>query len=236
MSWVTHPITSRARALSRRIGLNRIATWFLYSRNYEDRFSRLMLGAITPGDCVWDVGGNVGLYSKRFAELVGEQGSVFAFEPSPVNLLVLRQAVRDRNNVVVLPIALGDRNGAVRFQQGADALGATSKCLDSGMPDSTQSVEVEMMRGDELVRTGRARLPNVIKIDTEGFELDVLEGCSGIIGEPAVRTLCIEVHFGLLDERGLKGAPARMESRLVSAGFRVTWPDASHIVASRTRK
>ena len=234
MSWVTHPITNRARALSRKLGLNRIVTWLLYSRNYEDRFSKLMLGSITAGDCVWDVGGNVGLYSKLFADLVGEKGRVFAFEPSPVNLVALRQTIRDRNNVVVLPIALGDRNGTVRFQQGSDDLGATSRCLDAKTADP-RHVDVEIMRGDELVRTGRVGMPSVIKIDTEGFEVDVIEGCCGILYEPALRVLCIEVHFGLLDARGLKGAPASIESRLESAGFRVTWPDASHIVATRKR-
>jgi FkbM family methyltransferase len=236
MSWVTHPITNRVRALSRQLGLNSIVTRLFYSRNYEDRFSKLMLGSIASGDCVWDVGGNVGLYSTLFSDLVGEKGHVFAFEPSPVNLVALRNAVTDRNNVDVLPIALGDRNGTVRFQQGSDELGATSKCLDAETTDLKQSVEVEIKRGDELVHTGRARMPNVIKIDTEGFELDVLEGFFGILCEPALRALCIEVHFGLLDARGLKDAPAIIESRLTGAGFRVTWPDASHIVATRIRE
>lgn len=192
-----------------------------------------MLGSIQSGDCIWDIGANVGLYTKQFAERVGVQGRVFAFEPSPVNLEQLRRAVTDQSQVVVLPVALGDRSGVVGFQQGADALGATSKVVDIQTASEQSTLEVEMVRGDELVRSGRAQLPNVIKIDTEGFELDVLEGLADMIHDAGLRTLCIEVHFGLLEARGRPDAPVRIERLLDAAGFRCVWPDASHIVATR---
>lgn len=235
MSLMTHPIISRVRTSVRKLGLTRLAVRLFYTRNYEDRFSRRMLETIKLGDCVWDVGANVGLYSRKFADRVGDHGRVIAFEPSPANLLVLGQALRDRSNVVIMPVALGSRKGTLKFQQGADAMGATSKCLDPATSGSEQGIDVEVMRGDELADDGRVRLPNVIKIDTEGFELDVLDGCCGLLCKPELRTLCIEVHFDLLEARGLKDAPRRIEKLLVSAGFRVTWPDVSHIVASRKR-
>ena len=94
-------------------------------------------------------------------------------------------------------------------------------------------MSVQMARGDELVRSGRALCPNVIKIDTEGLELDVLEGLSGIITQPSLRVLCIELHFALMDNRGVHNGPARIESLLAAAGFCAKWADASHVVATR---
>lgn len=226
MSWRTHPITNRFRSLGRKFKLNRLADRLIFcSEIYEARFQKMMIGSIHPGDCVWDVGANVGLYTKLFAEYAGEQGSVFAFEPSPINLGELRQSVRDRKNVVVLPIALRKRECLARFKQGVDTLGATSKVLDSEEPEAEQDIGVKMVRGDELVSSRRVRLPNVIKIDIEGCELEVIEGLSGFICDSALRSLCIEVHFGLLETRGLREAPARIEDRLSKAGFRYTWPD-----------
>ncbi len=233
MSWKTHWITIRLRSLGRKLKLNHVAARLISSERYEDRFQELMLAQIKPEDCVWDIGANVGLYTLQFAELVGEQGAVFAFEPSPVNLEELKQAVRGRENVVVFPVALGASQGTVRFQQGEDDCGATSKVLDSAEAEPAGSVEVKMVRGDELVHSDQVSLPNVIKIDTEGFELDVLEGLGDVIGDPTVRALCIEVHFGLLASRNLQDAPARIEASLADAGFEVSWPDASHIVATR---
>lgn len=233
MSWRTNRIVLLLRNLGRTLGLNRRLASLFAGGHYEDRFQTLMLDSIQSGNCVWDIGANVGLYTKQFAERVGKQGRVFAFEPSPVNLEQLQRTVADQNHVVVLPVALGDRIGMVGFQQGADALGATSKVVDTQTSSEQSIIEVEMVRGDELVRAGRAQPPNVIKIDTEGFELDVLEGLADLIHHAALRTLCIEVHFGLLEARGLPDAPARIERRLSAAGFRCTWPDASHIVATR---
>lgn len=234
MSWKTHWITLRMRSLGRTLGINRFAAGLVSSGSYEDRFQDLMFAQIEPDDCVWDIGANVGLYTSQFADLVGDQGAVFAFEPSPINLEKLRQAVHNRENVVVVPVALGATQSTVRFQQGEDACGATSKVLEGAECGPSGSVEVKMLRGDELANSNQVSFPNVIKIDTEGFELDVLEGLGKIIGDPTVRALCIEVHFGLLSARGLQDAPARIETLLVDAGFQVLWSDASHIVATRS--
>ena len=73
----------------------------------------------------------------------------------------------------------------------------------------------------------------MIKIDTEGFEWDVLLGLRQTLQEKRLRMLCIEMHFGLLQERGLSNAPSDIEKLLVYSGFSLAWPDASHIVATR---
>lgn len=233
MSWRTHWIVLRLRSLGRRLRLNHIAARLFYPKNYEEQFKKLMLCQIRPGDCIWDIGANIGLYTKQFSDLVGERGSVFAFEPSPINLEELKKAVRDRRNVVVFPLALGDREAMMRFQQGADTSGATSKVLDDQESEAEKGIEVEMVRGDELIHSGRALLPNMIKIDTEGFELDVIEGMLDSLCNSGLRTVCIEVHFGLLDRRGLQDASKRIENHLETAGFLFKWSDASHIVATR---
>lgn len=231
MNWRTHPWMIRARNVGRQLGVNRLIGSMRAARSYEDRFQRAMLGALRGGDCVWDVGANVGLYSAQFAERVGEAGHVLAFEPSPTNLTALRATVANLRNVSVLPMALGAETGSASFQQGADALGATSRIVDANARAGV--VQVPIMRGAELVRAGTARAPNVIKIDTEGYELDVLVGLGALLNDPALRVVCIEVHFGLLAERGTPQAPAQIEKLLREARYSVSWPDASHIVAER---
>jgi len=199
---------------------------------YEDRFQAAMLGAIRPGDTVWDVGANVGFYSKKFSEIAGSSGKVFAYEPSPANLQRLNEAVASLGNVTVVPVALGECKGVVEFEQGNDPLGATSRIVDRAVRESERKVKVHMSSGDHLVTSGVAELPNVIKIDTEGFELDVLRGLKQTLRQKNLRTLCVEIHFGLLKERGLPNAPSDIETLLVSSGFSLVWTDASHIVAT----
>lgn len=232
MSWRTNRAMILFRDLSRALRLNRLLGSLLGGITYEDQFQAAMLDAIRPGDTVWDVGANVGFYSKKFSDIAGSSGKVFAYEPSPANLQRLNEAVASLGNVTVVPVALGECEDVVEFEQGNDPLGATSRIVDKVVKSSEKQVKVHVSSGDHLVSSGVAAMPNVIKIDTEGFELDVLRGLKQTLRQKNLRTLCVEIHFGLLKERGLPNAPSDIEKLLVSSGFSLVWTDASHIVAT----
>ena len=51
---------------------------------WEPSVTELVSDEIRSGDTVLDIGANVGYYTLLFAELVGEHGRVFAFEPDPM--------------------------------------------------------------------------------------------------------------------------------------------------------
>jgi hypothetical protein len=90
--------------------------------------------------------------------------------------------------------------------------------------------EVSVQRGDEYLTQCP---PNVIKIDVEGFELEVLQGMTQVLSRPELRSVLIEVHFGILSDRGLAGAPAAITALLKKAGLTIDWVDSSHLVGSR---
>src|SRR5438552_15759978 len=78
------------RALVRRLGVARSGSKLFslisgnsmsYDSQYEALFAKELLGSVSPGDCVWDVGANVGYFTRQLAERVGESGCVLAFEP-----------------------------------------------------------------------------------------------------------------------------------------------------------
>ncbi len=229
MSWRTNKHIVALRTYGRKLGLNRLVARFFTSQDYEHKFQHEMLAAIREGDCVWDVGANVGLYTKAFSEIVGARGNVFAFEPSPLNFAKLSASVSSLQNVHRIPVALGSVKGALGFSQGDDALGATSRIVES----TRTAIKVDIATGDGLVEAGDADPPQVVKIDTEGYELDVIRGMRNLLASPTLRTFCIEIHFGLLAERGQANAPAEIEGLLHAAGFVISWPDPSHILANR---
>ncbi|HEY8154700.1 MAG TPA: FkbM family methyltransferase [Myxococcota bacterium] len=229
MSWLAHPLAVRLRNLGRIAGVNRWLAGLLAGPGYEASFERAVLASVQRGDRVWDVGANVGLYTLKLLEATGAEGRVYAFEPSPVNRARLATAVGERANAVVVPLALGDRDDSMKFEQGRDELGATSRLLDASM----DGIDVRVARGDSLVAAGEVAAPNVIKIDVEGFELDVLRGLGGVLRSPSLRAIGIEVHFGILHERGIADAPRQLERLLGEAGYRCAWTDPSHVIASR---
>jgi FkbM family methyltransferase len=173
---------------------------------------------------------NVGYYTRSFSELVGDAGSVFAFEPSPTNFARLSAACGRHANVRMLNCGLGSKDGQLPFQQGTDDLGATSRVVD---PAVGGSILVNVRTGTTLIETGAALSPNAIKIDVEGYELEVLEGLGAHLSAPDLRLIGVEVHFGILKSRGIPDAPRRIERLLRENGFAVSWPDASHILATR---
>lgn len=221
------------RSAGRALGLNRLISRLIQPSTYEDKFQTALLESVQPGECVWDVGANTGLYSKKFSAIVGPQGKVCAFEPSPLNLQTLRAETNSLANLEILPIALGEKETTALFQQGEDSLGATSRIVVDGSGSNPNSVTVSVSTGDILISAGKVPVPNLIKIDTEGFELEVLRGLGNTLGRPELRMLFIEVHFKLLRERGFPEAPREIEKMLETAGFSLRWPDASHLVAAR---
>lgn len=227
MSWRTNPLMLTARNVGRALGVNRfLASWT--QKGYEENYDAMLSAQIRPGDIVWDIGANVGYYTAQFSEGVGPNGRVIAFEPSPANFPRLEAAIASLDNVTLQPCGLGNIDGELHFQQGADSLGATSRVVEDA--DGGELVQIKV--GDNLIDAGMVS-PNIIKLDVEGFEGEVLEGLVHCLRSPALRALGIEVHFGILRERGLGRMPQRIEADLRAAGFKVAWPDSSHILATR---
>lgn len=132
MSWRTNALVLTARSLGRALGVNKRLARFLHGSGYETRYDEAFAAELRPGDCVWDVGANVGHYTRLFSDRIGSSGTVFAFEPSPVNILRLREACAGISNATLLQLGLGRENSRLSFRQGADDLGATSRVIEAG--------------------------------------------------------------------------------------------------------
>ncbi len=142
------------------------------------------------GDVVLDVGAHIGSYTLRYSRIVGDEGRVVAFEPEPENRRILRWNIRlnKAENVTVCPEALGNFHGEARLKLSAYA-GVHSFVRTSAEIRQTGEILVPIIKMDEL---DMDRV-NLIKIDVEGYELEVLRG-----GERMIRrfkpNLQIEVH------------------------------------------
>ncbi|NQW46562.1 MAG: FkbM family methyltransferase [Planctomycetes bacterium] len=229
MSWRTIPLAMAARRLARATGITKPLAWLLNGRGYEARYDAAFASALHHGDVVWDVGANVGHYTRSFANHVGSTGVVVALEPSPTNFARLREATAACGNVLLMNIGLGSRDGRVRFEQGTDELGATSRVTLAG----DDGPEVDIRSAASLLAAREIPPPNAIKIDVEGHEYEVVLGLGDLLAAPTLRIVGIEVHFGILQQRGEGDVPCRLETLLRRAGLAVHWPDVSHIIASR---
>lgn len=239
MTFYTHPLVLRLRSLGRTVGANRriARLWnVLRYREYEQSVRRALAGLVRSGMCVWDIGANVGQYTRWFADLVGEDGIVVAFEPNPACLDILRASTQHLRQVRVLPIALGDRDGWVRLILSQGDAGQATRVDEEGdaLRTGASGPYVRIARADTLIQSESLGMPTLIKIDVEGFEERVLAGmATHVLPHPALRFLCIEVHFGLLECMGVREAPRRIEQLLQQHRFVVRWIDPSHLLGRR---
>jgi protein-L-isoaspartate O-methyltransferase len=65
---------------------------YRFYKKFSDRHvAALLREIISPGMTVIDVGANIGFYTAFMANIVGEKGRVYAFEPSPHNFNLLKK-------------------------------------------------------------------------------------------------------------------------------------------------
>lgn len=197
---------------------------------YEEAFDKYVVSKISNGSVVWDVGANVGFFTEKFSLAAGRSGIVIAFDPSPGCIDVLRNKFSGNESIIVEPVGLSDASDTVDFSisNSTDPTGGIG--VRSQHDDI---VKVEITTGDKYVEIYKSRKPDYIKIDVEGYELDVINGMRRLLADKKVKGVFIEVHFLELAKRNLTKAPKEIVNTMENYGFTIRWIDPSHLAAER---
>ena len=170
---------------------------------YEPATLRLMTEYLRKGDIVMDVGANIGLMSLHAARLVGPDGRVWSFEPSPFIFGRLQEniALNGFGNVISgFNIALGDRSEVRElFRYPAVNLGRTS-LIHSGGGVVDGNVTVDTI--DHIVSANGIGNVRFLKVDVEGFELQVLRGAQSLLESAVPPILCVEMSRDIQRDTG----------------------------------
>ncbi|HUT35628.1 MAG TPA: FkbM family methyltransferase [Planctomycetota bacterium] len=185
--------TGVAKGLKRRYGLGFRPRLSLAE---EEKF---LLGLDLRGHTVYDVGGYIGIMTLFFSRAVGEQGRVVTFEPNPRNYeeLLANLRLNPCRNVSTFPFGVGDEAGELEMV--TDPLYPTRGTFaDTKKPAlrarrGHDTYVIKVVSLDEFIAEQGLPLPDLVKIDTEGFEAEVLRGMSRTLEErkPA---LFVELH------------------------------------------
>ncbi|OBI13352.1 hypothetical protein A5713_02630 [Mycobacterium sp. E2497] len=184
-----------------------------------------------PGDIVWDAGAHAGATAYFLAQMVGPSGKVYAFEPDEHNYEFLTRniAMHGLANVIPVKKALAGTTGTARFcMDGTMCAGLTDYLVysDEHLYQTVPTISF----ADACAELGE--VPNYVKIDIEGAELDLVESAKDFLKTHAI-------HFSIESHR-VNGelTNKRLESIFSSIGYRAcssdsfgemfTWADPVH--------
>jgi FkbM family methyltransferase len=138
--------------------------------NYQQTTIDAAYRHVKKFDCVIDVGANIGLFSVRFSK---EFNQVISFEPTSINFECLQENISTLNNIKTYKLGLGEVESTEIISLPAESnnCGAFSIIDFNNHPGDvlTETVTINTLDSYNLK-------PDLIKIDVQGFDLNVLKG------------------------------------------------------------
>jgi FkbM family methyltransferase len=149
-------------------------------------------------DMIIDVGAYVGHISLLLADVV-EPRNIFAFEPTPVSFqrLVENWQLNGWLTQGLFQAAVGAKSGSV-FVRDVDRPLSTNTVSSS--PYEDHSVEVPLVCLDDCRHLWQGRPIGLLKVDVEGYEVEVFRGSKQLLKEERPRFIMFESLPGSLDQ------------------------------------
>ncbi len=158
---------------------------YFSGRYYQPDICRLLEQMLRPGDQYVDVGANVGMTALLARSRIGPAGKGLAFEPNPTAFARLRDhfEMNGVTNFQLVPCAVADRESVQQLFVPLDEM-----LLGTFVPEKAEGtrVEVRTMPADSYVAALNPSKPTLIKIDVEGYEVQVLHGIRSLLARPDV--------------------------------------------------
>ena len=174
------------------------ATGNIYTGLHEFEDMMFLLHLMRSGDVFADVGANIGSYTILASSVVGARS--VSFEPVPTTFLHLKHnvAINDSEALVSLyNCGIGKEKGVLIFTSNNDT---TNHVVMNPLGSGQGTIAVNILTIDEIFTDS---MPTLMKIDTEGFEMAVLEGASITLKQPSLLAIIVEIN-GSCQRYGIK--------------------------------
>jgi len=147
---------------------------------------------------VWDVGAHQGETALYFAKKF-PKSTIRSFEPVSSNYNLLIQNCRKLENFHAHNFALGEQNTKTKiFLQGASVIHSLRDDLNKPSTEDTKSEDIKVKTIDYVLNEFETTTIDLLKIDVEGYEIQVLEGARKSLTEKKINFIYLETG---LDDR-----------------------------------
>jgi FkbM family methyltransferase len=147
---------------------------------------------------VLDVGANEGKYSSAVLHS-NKRARIFAFEPHPQTYQRLVNRMSGSEKVVAINAACGSAPGRLTLYDREGSAGTTHASLHEGVLKHAQDQKtaqsiVDVLDLDTFVAEKNLATVHLLKIDTEGHELEVMKGASNLLLNNRIRAIQFEFN------------------------------------------
>lgn len=166
-----------------------------------DIYAHCRLPFLREGGTVVDVGANMGVLSLVFRKYVGAQGRVYAYEPHPVTFTYLKENIllNGADNIRAFNAAIGESKRTVPLTRNRND---TQNFITN---DRQKGIEVSQETLDSVMNDQGIDRIDLLKVDTEGYELRVFQGASNVLRRThvvifeAIEDMCRRNNYGVAD-------------------------------------
>lgn len=166
-------------------------------KNHEPLVTNLLNNILKPNMTCIDIGGNIGYYVLQERNIIGKNGKIITFEPSPRNFDFLNENLKRNNisNVEAFNFAIGGMTGQKKFL--LTQASNSSRIVNDLYNDDSKTILVKMMTLDEFFSHHDVEKIDFLRMDIEGSEFDAYNGMRRTI-EEFRPLLLIEIHNSYL--------------------------------------
>jgi FkbM family methyltransferase len=178
---------------------------YIYQKKFEINESSFIKAFLKKGDNFIDIGANIGYFSLMASKIVGAMGNIFAFEPSKNNLIRLNENIKLNNfsNIKTIQKAVSNSIGELDLfisNDGYDAWNTFAKPFWFKNYSTEKTFTTTL---DSFISELEISNLKLIKIDVEGWELNVLKGAENFLKTNIEVCLLIEFVEENLETAGI---------------------------------
>lgn len=160
--------------------------------SYEKGLLHILEKLVKQGDIIVDAGANIGLISIFCALKVGKNGLVLSLEPHPETFPLLQKniSVNELSQIKAFNKALGSVLGIAKIYSNLQINRGAASLVE--FQEDSPSFDISVLPLDDVLREQNISQVNLLKIDVEGFEMEVLKGSNGILSAENGPILVVE--------------------------------------------
>jgi len=183
----------------------------------EGKLTKLARKFLKNGDIVLDLGANIGFFTCLYADIVGEEGHVFAFEPEPHNFSLLKKniEINGYRNVTVEQLAVAEKTQKTKLYLSKNPVDHSIYFRDY---DPRETIDIQAISLDDYFKDSNIVI-NYVKSNMQGADFPAFLGMTELIKKSEKIIMTVEYYPQLI--RDAKLQPDEFIKKLHNFGFKL---------------